>query len=53
MRSSGITLAIVLLVPRTEPAWSLAFHWFAEVSIGVALVFAVVWPEAELVEGEK
>jgi uncharacterized membrane protein YgaE (UPF0421/DUF939 family) len=54
-RFGGITLAIVLLVPRTEPAWRIAFHRFAEVSIGigVALVFAVVWPEAELVESGK
>jgi uncharacterized membrane protein YccC len=48
-RFGGITLAIVLLIPRTEPASRIAFHRFAEVSIGigVALVFAVVWPEIE------
>lgn len=42
-----ITLAIVLLVPRTTPAWQVAFHRFSEVSvgIGVALVLAIVWPE--------
>src|SRR5262249_44845955 len=46
-RFGGVTLAIVLLVPRTEPAWQIAFHRFAEVSIGigVALVLATVWPE--------
>jgi uncharacterized membrane protein YccC len=48
-RFGGITLAIVLLVPRTGPAWRIAFHRFAEVSIGiaVALILALVWPESE------
>ena len=48
-RFGGVTLAIVLLVPRTEPAWRVAFHRFAEVSLGiaVALVMTIVWPEAE------
>jgi uncharacterized membrane protein YccC len=48
-RFSGIALAIVLLIPRTRPAWEIAFHRFAEVSIGiaVALIFAWVWPERE------
>lgn len=48
-RFGAATLAIVLLVPRTGPAWQIAFHRFAEVSIGigVALLLAVVWPEKE------
>ena len=48
-RFGGITLAIVMLVPRTESAWQIAFHRFAEVSIGivVALILAGVWPEKE------
>jgi uncharacterized membrane protein YccC len=48
-RFSGIALAIVLLIPRTRPPWQIAFHRFAEVSIGigVALIFAWVWPERE------
>jgi len=48
-RFGGITLAIVLLIPRTGSAWQVAFHRFAEVSIGiaVALIFAWVWPERE------
>jgi uncharacterized membrane protein YccC len=48
-RFGGVTLAIVLLVPRTEPAWQVAFHRSAEVSIGiaVALVMTVVWPERD------
>src|SRR5215469_14346686 len=48
-RFGGVTLSIVLLIPRTNPAWQVAFHRFAEVSIGigVALLFATVWPEGE------
>ena len=46
-RFAGVTLAIVLLVPRTGPAWQMAFHRLAGVStgIGVALMLAMVWPE--------
>ncbi len=49
-RFGGVTLAIVLLIPRANPAWQVAFHRFAEVSIGigVALIFAWVWPEKEV-----
>jgi uncharacterized membrane protein YgaE (UPF0421/DUF939 family) len=48
-RFAGVTLAIVMLVPRADPAWRIAFHRFAEVSIGiaVALILAWVWPEKE------
>jgi len=46
-RFGGVTLAIVLLIPRAGPGWIIALHRFAEVSIGiaVALVFATLWPE--------
>ena len=49
-RFGGITLAIVMLVPRAGPAWQIALHRFAEVSIGigVALALTVVWPEREV-----
>ncbi|HTP68465.1 MAG TPA: FUSC family protein [Dongiaceae bacterium] len=48
-RFGGVTVGIVLLIPRTDAAWQVAFHRFAEVSIGiaVALLFATVWPEGE------
>jgi uncharacterized membrane protein YccC len=48
-RFGGITLAVVLLVPRAGPAWETAFHRFAEVSIGigVALILTLIWPERE------
>ena len=49
-RFGGIALAIVLLIPRTSPAWQIALRRFAEVSIGiaVALIMTVVWPEREI-----
>lgn len=49
-RFAGVTLAVVLLVPRTSPAWRIAFHRFAEVSIGigVALILAWMWPDREV-----
>ena len=48
-RFGGVTLAIVLLVPKAEPAWQVAFYRFAEVSTGiaVALFFATIWPEGK------
>ena len=54
-RFGGVTLAIVLLIPRPGPAWPIAFHRFAEVSvgIGVALLLAWVWPEREVTPSGK
>jgi len=48
-RFGGVTLAIVLLVPRTNSAWHMALHRFTEVSIGiaVALLLTLLWPESE------
>jgi len=48
-RFGGVTLAIVLLVPRTGSEWRIAFHRFAEVTVGirVALILEWVWPERE------
>ena len=48
-RFGGVTSAIVLLIPRAQPAWKIAFDRFAEVSIGiaVALLLATLWPEKE------
>jgi uncharacterized membrane protein YccC len=46
-RYAAITLAIVMLVARTESAWTAAAHRFIEVSLGIAMGLAVtaVWPE--------
>jgi uncharacterized membrane protein YccC len=54
-RFAGVTLTIVMLVPRTAPAWRVALHRFAEVSIGiaVALMLTVVWPEKEYTSSDK
>ncbi len=54
-RFGGVTLAIVLLVSRAEPAWRIAFHRFAEVSVGIgmALIFAWVWPETDATPSGK
>jgi uncharacterized membrane protein YccC len=48
-RYAGITLAIVMLIARTEPAWMTAIHRFLEISlgIGVGLLVIAVWPEPE------
>jgi uncharacterized membrane protein YgaE (UPF0421/DUF939 family) len=48
-RYAGITLAIVMLVVRAEPAWIIAVHRFLEISVGIAvgLLMTAVWPEPE------
>jgi uncharacterized membrane protein YccC len=48
-RFGGVALTIVLMVPRTGPAWQVGLHRFAEVTIGiaVALIMTVVWQEKE------
>ena len=45
-RFAAITVSIVLLIAHTRPAWIVALHRFAEVSLGiaVALTIALVWP---------
>jgi len=52
-RYAGITLAIVMLVPRVTDGWILALHRFAEVSIGIAVGLAVsaLWPERGMRSG--
>jgi uncharacterized membrane protein YccC len=48
-RYAGITLAIVVLIPRASAAWVGALHRFIEVSVGILVALAVValWPEQE------
>lgn len=52
-RYAGVTLAIVMLVARTGPAWIVAVHRFVEISVGiaVALILTAIWREAQ-VKGE-
>ncbi|MDR3580940.1 MAG: FUSC family protein [Oryzomonas sp.] len=46
-RFAGITLAIIMLVPRANSVWVMGVHRFAEVSvgIGVGLALTALWPE--------
>jgi uncharacterized membrane protein YgaE (UPF0421/DUF939 family) len=46
-RYASVTLAIILLIPRSNAAWVVALHRFFEVSVGivVALALAAAWPE--------
>jgi uncharacterized membrane protein YccC len=52
-RFAGITLAIVMLVTRTQPAWVIAAHRFFEVTVGivVGLLLTAVWPLREPTAG--
>jgi uncharacterized membrane protein YgaE (UPF0421/DUF939 family) len=44
---ASITLAIIVLIPRSAPAWTIALHRFLEVSVGIIVALAIValWPE--------
>src|SRR5712671_4894897 len=44
---ASITLAIIVLIPRSAPAWTIALHRTLEVSVGIIVALAVValWPE--------
>ena len=49
-RFSGITAAIIMLIPRSGAAWLVATDRFIEVSVGVAvgLLLTAVWPVREM-----
>lgn len=51
-RYAGITVTIVMLVPRTQSYWLIALHRFLEISIGIAVGLAItaVWPEPNQAE---
>ena len=46
-RYASVTLTIIVLIPRINPAWIVALHRFIEVSVGiiVALLVVAIWPE--------
>jgi uncharacterized membrane protein YccC len=48
-RYAGITVTIVMLVPRTQSYWVIALHRFIEISLGIAVGLAItaVWPEPD------
>jgi uncharacterized membrane protein YgaE (UPF0421/DUF939 family) len=45
-RYASVTLAIIVLIPRSNPAWIVALHRFIEVSVGIIVALIVgLWPE--------
>lgn len=54
-RYAGITLAIIVLIPRSPPAWIIALHRFLEVLVGliVALALVALWPEHQRSAGKS
>jgi uncharacterized membrane protein YgaE (UPF0421/DUF939 family) len=46
-RYAGVTLAIIVLIPRSNAAWIIALHRFTEVSVGISVALIVIglWPE--------
>ena len=54
-RFAGITLTIVMLASHSEPAWVMAIHRFAEVSLGIAVgvVVTAIWPERKGSDGNS
>ena len=54
-RYASITLAIILLIQRSIPAWIVALHRFMEVTIGIAVGLAIsaVWPERSIASQES
>ena len=51
---AGMTLAIIVLIPRPEAPWIAALHRFAEVSLGILVALAVVavWREEQRLFGD-
>jgi uncharacterized membrane protein YgaE (UPF0421/DUF939 family) len=47
-RFSGVTLAVIMLIPRDKAAWRIAEHRLIEVSVGIAIGLALsgLWPKA-------
>ena len=54
-RYAGITLTVIMLVPRAANEWVVAMHRFFEISLGIAVGLAVsaAWPERTRGPAEK
>ncbi len=54
-RYASVTLTIIVLIPRTNPAWIVALHRFIEVSVGIIVALAVVaiWPERSAIAARR
>jgi uncharacterized membrane protein YccC len=46
-RFAGITVTVVMLIPRATPPWIIALNRFVETSLGIliGLLAAAAWPE--------
>lgn len=40
-RLAGVAVAIVMLVPSTDPAWTVALHRFLETAIGIVIAVMI------------
>jgi uncharacterized membrane protein YccC len=54
-RYASVTLTIIVLIPRSNPAWIVALHRFIEVSVGivVALLVVAIWSERHPVAAKR
>ena len=54
-RYANVTLAIIVLIPRSNPAWIVALHRFLDVSVGIipALLVVAIWPERRPVAAKR
>ena len=54
-RYASVTLTIIVLIPRSNPAWIVALHRFIEVSVGiiVALTVVAIWPERSAIAAKN
>ena len=54
-RYASVTLTIIVLIPRANPAWIVGLHRFIEVSVGiiVALAVAAFWPERSAIAAKN
>src|SRR5947199_4146774 len=54
-RYASVTLTIIVLIPRTNPAWIVALHRFIEVSVGiiVALLVVAICPERSAIAAKN
>jgi uncharacterized membrane protein YccC len=54
-RYASVTLTIIVLIPRSNPAWIVALHRFIEFSVGiiVALIVVALWPERSAIPAKN
>jgi hypothetical protein len=52
-RYASVTLAIIVLIPRSGAAWIIALHRFLEVSVGIIVALSVVVVAGTSAKGSK